>query len=195
MKYYYSILGVDPACAMREIRAAYRRLAKKYHPDLGGDPTRFHDIRSAYEVLSDPDRRKEYDERMAELPFGGAHYKTVIPKVVSEPVDVFDDAVDVLARRFGMGAKKRIKADIILDEHEAREGINLQLQLPSEMICHRCFGFGGTIISACRVCGGTGMITGNKTAFMVIPSGVREGDVIVSRSSKIEVVGRIIIAK
>jgi DnaJ-class molecular chaperone len=195
MKYYYSILGVDPACAMREIRAAYRRLAKKYHPDLGGDPTRFHDIRSAYEVLSDPDRRKEYDERMAELPFGGAHYKTVIPKVVSEPVDVFDDAVDVLARRFGMGAKKRIKADIILDEHEAREGINLQLQLPSEMICHRCFGFGGTIISVCRVCGGTGMITGNKTAFMVIPSGVREGDVIVSRSSKIEVVGRIIIAK
>jgi DnaJ-class molecular chaperone len=195
MKYYYSILGVDPACAVKEIRSAYRRLAKKYHPDLGGDPSRFHDIRAAYEVLSDPRSRKEYDERLAGLPFGGESYKTVIPNVISEPVDVFDDAVDVLARRFGIEAKKRIKADIILDETEAREGVNLQLQLPSEMICHRCFGFGGTLISVCRHCGGTGMITGSRIACVTIPAGVRQGEVIVSRAGRIEILGRIIIEK
>ncbi len=61
---YYRILGVSPKATQEEIRAAYRRLAKKYHPDVNPSPyatRRFQQIREAYEVLSDPQKRKKYD--------------------------------------------------------------------------------------------------------------------------------------
>lgn len=57
----YAILGVDRAARAGAIKEAYRRKAKEHHPDAGGDPDRFHELSVAYTILSDPERRKEYD--------------------------------------------------------------------------------------------------------------------------------------
>ncbi|GAB4243433.1 MAG: hypothetical protein Kow00109_19210 [Acidobacteriota bacterium] len=60
---YYQILGVDEDASSEEIRSAYRRLVRRYHPDLGGDAEaeKFRRVQEAYETLSDPERRRQYD--------------------------------------------------------------------------------------------------------------------------------------
>lgn len=66
---YYRVLGVDPGADPRAIRSAYRRLARRFHPDLAKDhraPRRFLLLREAYEVLSDPEARRRYDRALAE---------------------------------------------------------------------------------------------------------------------------------
>src|SRR5215510_8118171 len=108
-KDYYAILGLDKKASDAEIKKAYRRLARKHHPDLNpGDKaaeTKFKEINEANEVLGDPDKRKKYDElganwRMYEQaeaqggpnPFagqwpgggGGASYRTVTPEEMEE---------------------------------------------------------------------------------------------------------------
>src|ERR1700720_573242 len=60
---YYKVLGVSPETTEKEITRAYRKLAKQYHPDANpGSEERFKEIAAAYDVLGDPQRRKEYDE-------------------------------------------------------------------------------------------------------------------------------------
>lgn len=61
MEDYYQILGVDKTASAAEIKSSYRQLAKKHHPDTGGDPERFKKISEAYSVLSDEQKRAEYD--------------------------------------------------------------------------------------------------------------------------------------
>src|SRR5687767_12492203 len=76
-KDYYSVLGVADKATQDEIKKAYRKLAKQYHPDANqGDPKaadRFKEIGEAYGVLSDPDKRKQYDQmrRLGAFGFGG----------------------------------------------------------------------------------------------------------------------------
>ncbi len=80
-KDYYKILGVDRKADAKTIKSAYRKLARKYHPDVtkGKDTDRFKEISEAYEVLSDPEKRQRYDtlgpdwQRYAQAPPGGGH--------------------------------------------------------------------------------------------------------------------------
>jgi curved DNA-binding protein CbpA len=58
----YQTLGLDPSCSAAEVKAAYRRLSSEHHPDRGGDSERMAQINTAYETLSDPDRRQRFDE-------------------------------------------------------------------------------------------------------------------------------------
>ncbi len=67
-KTFYDVLGVQKNASDQEIKKAFRKLAQKYHPDAGGDEAKFKEISEAYETLSDPKKRKEYDQM---LMFGG----------------------------------------------------------------------------------------------------------------------------
>jgi len=184
MKRYYSILGIRPASGLEDIKSAYRKLAKTVHPDMGGDPMRFRDIKEAYETLCDPVKRHDYDRRLSALPFNGEPYKCVEATILSEPVDVYDDIVDVLGRRMGMEMTSRIKGTIPVTADDARDGVNLEITLPVEVICQHCFGFGGTIISKCRNCGGKGMIAVRRMVHLRIEPGASDGNTIVGFSGK-----------
>ncbi len=61
-KDYYKILGIQKNASADEIKRAYRQLAQQYHPDKGGDPEKFKEINEAYQVLSDPQKRSQYDQ-------------------------------------------------------------------------------------------------------------------------------------
>jgi len=61
MEDYYKILGVPRSATQIEIKKAYRNLAHKYHPDKGGDEKKFKEINEAYQVLSDKEKRTQYD--------------------------------------------------------------------------------------------------------------------------------------
>lgn len=66
---YYAILGISPDASTREIKNAYRRLAKRYHPDHeGGDSSKFRDIQEAYSVLADADKRSRYEQQRSGQP-------------------------------------------------------------------------------------------------------------------------------
>ncbi|MBS3809040.1 MAG: J domain-containing protein [Desulfobacterales bacterium] len=63
-KSYYTILGISPDASSQEVKNAYRRLAKQYHPDHeGGDSGKFRDIQEAYSVLADSDKRRKYEQQ------------------------------------------------------------------------------------------------------------------------------------
>ena len=70
MKNYFEILGVSQDASDEDIKKAYRSLAMKHHPDRGGDQTKFQEIQEAYSVLSDPNKRAEWDMMRSHKPFG-----------------------------------------------------------------------------------------------------------------------------
>ncbi len=80
----YDDLELQPDCSFEDIKHQYRTLAKKHHPDLGGDEEKFKRIKFAYEVLSDPDRRKQYDET----------------KTTNQPINKRTEAIQELANIF-----------------------------------------------------------------------------------------------
>jgi DnaJ-class molecular chaperone len=191
MKGLYAILKIDSLSTESEIRSAYRRLAKDHHPDRGGNPRLFCDIKEAYEVLSNPASREKYDSELARRPFGGDEYRTLVPSVTRQPMDIFDDVVDVLSRRFGYEPESRHDVDIILTPQEAARGLNVELRVPREKICDNCFGFGGTILWACERCSGSGMLRGYGRAYLRIGPGADRGDVVISRTGDLLIRGRI----
>ena len=81
MRDYYDVLGVSPDAGADEIKRAYRQLARRYHPDISGDErgAAFLEVSRAYEVLSDPDRRRSYDARLTSSVAGRGHARTGWP--------------------------------------------------------------------------------------------------------------------
>ncbi len=89
---YYDILGVNPNCDQEEIKKAYRSLAMKHHPDRGGDPETFKKISSAYDTLSDPAKKMEYDQSL----MGG-------PQININSFGGFDDLQNIFGGMFQFG--------------------------------------------------------------------------------------------
>jgi len=120
---YYEFLQISPHANLDTIHRVYRFLAARFHPDNpeSGDPELFRNVRTAYEVLSDPKRRAEYDERCEVEP------QEVVP--LSASIDFMDDLEGELNRRLGLLAllyhRRRTKPDmpeVTLAELEARMG-------------------------------------------------------------------------
>jgi len=166
---YYAILGVEPDASPEEIRRAYRRLARQYHPDVNnGDPEaeeRFKAISQAYQVLSDPQRRAAYDRGglVGEEDFG-----TVMDATFG---DLFDLVDAVFGRGFG-GSRTRagrrgtvrgrdLHAEVQISLREVLTGARRQVSYRRVTPCAECGGSGaapGTSRQPCQTCGGAGRV-------------------------------------
>lgn len=166
---YYEVLGVGRAARQDEIKRAYRRLARQYHPDVNKSPDaedRFKEINEAYHVLSDPQMRARYDR------FGHAGLEgTAFPDFTG--FGGFGDIFNELFRGFGMGDFGRSRArtrpqrgadlryDLELTFEEAAFGCEKEIEVPRSETCPRCRGSGaepGTQPVRCPECNGTGEV-------------------------------------
>lgn len=164
-KDYYVILGIPRSASGRSIRAAFRSLAKKLHPDHAGPESAeaFQDVVEAYEVLSDPVRRREYNSTLR------------APWMEAEPLASPGRAWSETG--FGVPKSGRVEAllvDLLLTAAEARRGtvVPLEVQVPEP--CPSCGGF--SFLFVCPRCDGQGQILVRKHVGIPIPSGVRMGE-------------------
>jgi len=189
---YYKVLGVSRDASPEEIKKAYRKLALQFHPDRNpGDKNaeeKFKQISEAYEVLSDPEKRKQYDA------FGHEGMKSAFGPGgfdFSRDFTHFSDVEDILGSFFGEGGglfdslfggggSRRtrhgpqrgsdLRFDLEIDLEEAAFGSKREITLPVAEECRKCSGTGvepGTRTETCRHCGGRGMVVSGGGFFQV----------------------------
>ena len=164
---YYEILGVERNSDQDEIKKAYRRLARKYHPDVNkeaGADEKFKEINRAYEVLSEPEARARYD-RFGEAGVSGAA-SSGMPDM-SNFTDIFESFFGDFAnigqnrRRSGPSRGEDLRYDLKLEFREAVFGGEKQIKISHLETCGTCSGSGakpGTRPRTCTTCGGTGQV-------------------------------------
>lgn len=169
---YYDLLGVSRSADQDEIKRAYRRLARKYHPDVNKDPgaeETFKEINRAYEVLSEPEMRARYD-RFGEAGVGsaaGAGYQDFGD--MGGFADIFESFFSGFSGGMGQqGARRRsptrgddLRLDLKLDFKEAIFGGEKEIKISHLETCGTCSGSGakpGTRPSTCGTCSGTGQV-------------------------------------
>lgn len=172
MKDYYEVLGVNKSATDSEIKSAYRKLAKKYHPDMNpGDKEaeeKFKEVNDAYAVLSDPDKRKKYDtygSAAFENGGGGAGYGGFS----GMDFDLGDIFGDIFGGGFGAARERRngpVRGDDLLQRvfisfDEAAFGCKKEIKYSRVEKCPDCNGTGAaarTTPKVCTKCGGTGQM-------------------------------------
>ena len=199
-KDYYSILGVSRNASEREIKQAYRRLARKYHPDVNPSDksaeAKFKQINGAYEVLSDPEKRRKYDQfgdqwqyadqfaqaGRQQTPFreysqGG---DTRVHFAEGDLGSIFDE----LLRNVGTGTSRRqarprrgqdIEHPVEVTLEEAYHGATRLISLGVEEPCSACRGTGRIQKVPCSACRGSGVVSRAKRIEVKIPPGVTDG--------------------
>jgi len=170
---YYEILGVKKDASQEDIKRAYRKLARKYHPDLNpGDKVaeqKFKEINEAYEVLGDSKKRSEYDQ-FGKSPFeGGPGFEGFRTHDFG---DVFDFGLgDIFSDVFGGRARPEVSKgpDIVigleLSLEEAFSGVTKKITFNRETTCRTCNGSGAESSAVCDVCKGTGSMRTSKGFF------------------------------
>ena len=158
-KDYYKTLGVSSTATAKEITSAYRKLAKKHHPDTNpGQEETFKEISAAYDVLGDADRRKEYDEVRAMGPaaggFGGFPGGFGGPGGGTFRVEDMGDLGDLFGGLFGRGRRGRaaaragpqrgadVETELHLSFEDAVQGVTTSVNLTTDARCHTCGGIG-----------------------------------------------------
>jgi DnaJ-class molecular chaperone len=198
-KSYFAILGIPPNATVDEIRSAYRRLAKEFHPDhYEGSSERFRDIQEAYSVLGNSRRRREYEQsirkRPIKTPLRPNTYPEPEPLIPEEnPVDIgevspvrsfqsftpsFDEIFDWLWSNFSdlappkSGRVQNLTLEVTLTPEQARRGGNARIMVPAQAICPTCHGHGGVGLYECLRCAGEGAISGEMTVSVAFPPGL-----------------------
>lgn len=165
---YYEVLGVSKTASKDEIKKAYRKLSKKYHPDLNKEPDaaeKFKEISEAYEVLSDDTKRAQYDQFGHEGPsqgFGGFGGGSGFGGFGFE--DIFDTFFGGGRRRNPNAPQKGddIEYTMNISFEDAVYGKETEIEVPKEETCHTCNGTGaktGTQPTTCPRCQGTGQVS------------------------------------
>jgi curved DNA-binding protein len=203
-KDYYGILGVKRESTADEIRNAFRKLARKYHPDVARDKKhaeeRFKEINEAYEVLSDPDKRSRYDQVGSEwrggfgagarsgegaeweggdFTFGGTGFSEFFEQLFGQRTRVRGRAGFGFDDR-GRGASMvregaDVEADLLVSLNEAAQGAVRPISVRLRSGCPQCRGGGLERGRACGACGGTGVVERVDHHQVRIPAGVQEG--------------------
>ena len=189
-KTYYEILGVDKNASDAEIKSAFRKLAKQYHPDNKetGDEAKFKEIGEAYAVLSDEQKRKQYDQFGHEAFTQGASqggFGGGFGGFSAEDIDlssIFDDLFGggMFGGAFGGGRRSTsnrptkgrdslVKVNLTFEEAVFGCKKTINMDLDSE--CEKCSGKGGTGEQTCSTCGGRGrVVSQQRTMFGVFQS-------------------------
>jgi len=168
---FYDVLGVPRTASLEEVKKAYRKLALKNHPDKNpGDKQaeeRFKEATIAYEVLSDPKRREEYDQR-GHHTYARDHAREVEFDAV-DLEDLLGRHADLFGGLFGRAFHAErpvarrgadVEAEVRIDLRTAASGGRVQLSLRGETTCQTCHGKGVKDGAArCRTCGGRGSVT------------------------------------
>ncbi|MFW5782276.1 MAG: molecular chaperone DnaJ, partial [Candidatus Muiribacteriaceae bacterium] len=175
-KDYYEVLGVERGAGAEDIKKSYRKLARKYHPDVNPGnkeaEERFKEIQEAYEVLSDPKKKQQYDQFGHSMNngmggMGGFDFQDFGFEGMGGIGDIFDAFFGGGGRGFGgesARATRRgrdIKTEVELDFEEAVFGKELNLTIPRDVECTACKGSGakdGTRMKVCSQCNGKGKV-------------------------------------
>ena len=183
-KDYYEVLGVDKNASQDEIKSAFRKLAKKYHPDINkeeGAEAKFKEIGEAYAVLSDEGKRKQYDQ-FGHAAFDGAAgagaggFNGFGGGFDFGDIDLGDIMEEIFGQQFGFGRGKSSKTrpqkgrdslvKITLDFDEAVFGCKKDIKLDLDTKCENCDGKGGFGEKKCTTCDGRGrVITQTRSIF------------------------------
>jgi molecular chaperone DnaJ len=196
-KTYYMILGVARGESPSGIRAAYRDLAKRLHPDVAGEQaTRaFQEATEAYDVLSDPERRREYNDqlRQAEDRGGVSVQEGRSGPILRDPRSVlgnpegirpsFEALYDRFLRNFtGVGVPKSerlegLNIEVLLTPEEALRGCIVPVGVPVFSRCPECGGSGRDWLFPCACCREQGMIETEENVRVRIPPMVPSGSI------------------
>lgn len=189
----YVILGVCSDATQDEIKSAYRRQAREHHPDhsgAGSEP--FLRVRDAYEVLSDPQRRRAHDEELARERNRGRRAaglrRPPIEALDPSPARDWSQPLSSLFQEmFGEPWRETpVRAEpepatgemhtrVSLTARQALQGGQLRIWVPVEMRCPACRGWGGDGFFACRSCSGSGILVAEQAIDVAFPAGVYDG--------------------
>jgi molecular chaperone DnaJ len=177
-KDYYELLGISRSVSDEEVKKAYRKLALQYHPDRNpGDKQaeeRFKEVSEAYQVLSDPQKRAQYDQ------FGHAAFGDGGPfaggfDFTAGFEDIFGDIFGeffggATGRRRGRGKGEDLRYNLALSFEEAVAGTEKKIKIPRHGACETCRGNGakpGTAPQTCPTCRGRGQVSFQQGFFSV----------------------------
>jgi DnaJ-class molecular chaperone len=202
-KDYYATLGVPKNAAEKDVKSAYRKLARKWHPDANPKnpkeaEEKFKEISEAYEVLGDPEKRKKYDvlgpnwqqaaqqaeqQRRYRTTAGGEEFEFDFgeaggPSGFSDFFDMFFSGVgrqQTAQRRSYARRGQDLETTIDLTLRDVYGGGTKAVSLQIEDVCPRCHGTGTIEGRLCPQCHGTGRVLINKRFEVAIPKGIGEG--------------------
>ncbi len=194
---YYKVLGVTKGADEKEIRTAYRKLARKYHPDVNpNDPkaeAKFKEVSQAYEVLKDPEKRKKYDQFGANWESlrpgpqgtedfqtgfsGGGGFESIFEQIFAN----FGGEGPFGQARFQQVPPRDVEKAIELTLEEIDKGTTRTLTYMVEDACKQCKGAGTILLNkgaargTCPLCHGSGITATTHKVEVKIPAGITDG--------------------